>query len=137
MDRIVVPVRYPLSLHSNRTLSEAISIADTNEAQLIVLHVNLYQSGRKVTRAKLKQAVEAEYGQLSNVRYAVRTGFLIEETILNEIIAEDADMVVIGHQQVSRWRRMLRKLYDEPNIESYLRQRLSCEIVTIRPDQRP
>jgi nucleotide-binding universal stress UspA family protein len=137
MKNVVVPVRYPLSLHSKRTLSEAITIAEQNEAPLTVLHVNLYQGGKRISRKKLKQAVEAEFGRLPNVRYAVRTGFLVEETILNEIVAEDADVVVIGHKLVSRWRKVLRRLYNEPDVESYLRQRLSCEIVTVSPNQRP
>ncbi|WP_135822756.1 universal stress protein [Halostella litorea] len=134
MTRIVVPVRYPLSKHSKRTLSEALSIAADREGELTVLHVNLYQNGKTVTRSALKRAVEGEFGDLSNVRYAVRTGFLVEESILEEVAAEDADVVVIGHKQVGRWRRVLRRILDEPDIERYLKQRLSCQIVTVGLD---
>ena len=131
MTRVVVPVRYPLTDHSRKTLSEAVSIADERDAELTVLHVNLYQNGKTVRRSDLKRAVERSFGELPNARYAVRTGFLVEESILEEVAAEDADVVVIGHKQVGRWRRMLRRIVGEPDIETYLNQRLSCEIVTV------
>jgi nucleotide-binding universal stress UspA family protein len=131
MSRLIVPVRYPLSDHSKQTLAEAVSIADERDAELTILHVNLYQNGKKVRRSDLKRAVEREFGTLPNARYAVRTGFLVEESILEEVAAEDADLVVIGHKQVGRWRRMLRRIVGEPDIQTYLNQRLSCEIVTV------
>ena len=96
-----------------------------------MLHVDLYQNGRKVTRTDLKRAVEDSVGELDGTRYAVRQGFVVEETILEEIAAEEADVVVIGHKQVGRWRRMIRSLTSDPDIESYLRDRLDCEVITV------
>ncbi|MDZ7702163.1 MAG: universal stress protein [Halobacteriales archaeon] len=130
MTRVVVPVRYPLSKHSKRTLGHAIEVAHEREAALTVLHVDLYQQGRNVTRSELKAAVEAEYGALSNARYVVRTGFLVEETILEEVAAEGADVVVIGEKQVGRWRATVRRLVGDPDIESFLREELDAQIVT-------
>jgi nucleotide-binding universal stress UspA family protein len=129
--RVVVPVRYPLTEHSKRTLAEAIDIAEERDAALAVLHVNLYQRGREVSRAELKRAVEAEFGRVNHARYVVREGFLVEETILEEVAAEEADVVVIGHKQVSRWRQMLQKLTSNPDIESYLREKLDADVVTV------
>jgi hypothetical protein len=60
----------------------------------------------------------------------VRSGFLVEETILDEVAAEGADYVVIGRKQQGRWRRMLRSIVDEPDVESYLREKLDCTVVT-------
>jgi hypothetical protein len=40
-------------------------------------------------------------------------------------------VVVIGRKQAGRWRRMLRRVLDEPDVESYLRQQLDCEVVTV------
>lgn len=131
MTQVVVPVRYPLTDHSRATLEEAIRIAADEEASLTILHVNLYQNGRPVTRSQLKQAVEAEFGKLSNVRYSVRKGLLVEQSILEEIAAEEADVVVIGKKQVSRWRQMVRRITDDPNIEEFLRDRLDCKVVTV------
>jgi len=131
MTQVVVPVRYPLSDHSQRTLAEAIEIAKQEAATLTVLHVNLYQEGNRITRGKLKQAVEREFGTVENARYAVRDGILVEESILEEAVAENADIVVIGKKQAGRWRRMVRRLVDDPDIESFLRNELDCDIVTV------
>ena len=130
MPQVVVPVRYPLSDHSKATLATAIDIATERGARLTVLHVNKYQRHGVVTRAQLKKAVEREFGRLPNARYVVRKGLLVEETLLDEIVAEDADVVVIGKKQAGRWRRMIRRLVDDPDIEHYLRAELDCDVVT-------
>ncbi|WP_436343671.1 universal stress protein [Natronorubrum sp. FCH18a] len=131
MSLVVVPVRYPLSKHSRRTLERAIEVARERDASLTVLHVDLYQNGKKVTRIDLKTAVENVFGRLENVRYVVRTGFLVEESILDEVAAEDADAVVIGSQQASRLRRIFQRFTDNPNIDRYLRTHLDCEVITV------
>ncbi|WP_115863618.1 universal stress protein [Halorussus litoreus] len=131
MTLVVVPVRYPLTGHSKRTLEEAVRVAEERDAALTVLHVNVYHRGREVTRANLRRAVEAEFGKLPNARCVVREGFLVEETILDEVVAEEADVVVIGHKQASRWRRALRRLTSDPDVETYLRGKLDTEIVTV------
>jgi len=132
MTRVVVPVRYPLSKHSKATLREAIDIAADPDAALTVLHVDLYQNSHNVTRAELKRAVEDEFGPLETVRYVVRRGFLVEETILEEVAAGDADVVVIGSKQAGRWRGMLNRILDDPDVESFLREKLDCQVVTVR-----
>jgi nucleotide-binding universal stress UspA family protein len=132
MTLVVVPVRYPLSRHSNATLREAVRIADERGADLTVLHVDLYQDSHNVSRVDLKRAVESEVGSLPNARFVVRKGFLVEETILEEVAAEGADVVVIGTKQAGRWRRMLRRVLDDPDIEGYLREKLDCTVVTVR-----
>ncbi|ELY85441.1 MULTISPECIES: universal stress protein [Natrialba] len=131
MALVVVPVRYPLTKHSRRTLERAIDIAREREAALTVLHVDLYQNGKKVTRIDLKNTVERSIGPVENARYVVRTGFLVEESILDEVAAEDADVVVVGSQQASRFRRLFRRLTDNPDIDRYLRTHLDCEVITV------
>lgn len=134
METVVVPVRYPLSKHSRATLSRAIDVAAEREATLIVLHVDLYQENGRITRSELKDTVESEFGNLPNTRYAVRSGLLVEETILEEVAAEGADVVVIGQKQQSRWRSMIRRLVDDPDIESYLDQELDCDVISVDAD---
>jgi nucleotide-binding universal stress UspA family protein len=134
MTRVVVPVRYPLTEHSKGTLAEAIRVAEARDGALTVLHVNLYHRGREVSRADLRRAVESEFGHLSHTRYVVREGFLVEETILEEVAAEDADVVVIGHKQAGRWRRMLRKLTSDPDVDAYLREKIDAEVITVGRD---
>lgn len=131
MALVVVPVRYPLTTHSRRTLEQAIEIAREREATLTILHVNLYQRGKKVTRIDLKQAVERSFGPLENARYVVRSGFLVEESILEEVAAEGADAVVIGNKQASRLRRLFQRFTDNPDIDTYLRNHLECDVITV------
>ncbi|NHN40637.1 universal stress protein [Halorubellus sp. JP-L1] len=131
MTRVLVPVRYPLSNHSKRTLSAAVDLAAERDAALTVLHVNLYQDGGSVTRSDLKAAAERAVDVDVDTRYVVRKGFLVEETILDEAAAEAADVVVIGTKQAGRWRRMLRRLFDDPDVDAYLREHLDCEVVTV------
>jgi nucleotide-binding universal stress UspA family protein len=133
MTLVVVPVRYPLSRHSKATLEEAVRIADERDADLTVLHVDLYQDNRGVTRAELKAAVEREFESLDRTRFVVRKGFLVEETILEEVAAEGADVVVIGTKQASRWRRMLQRFLDDPDIETFLREKLDATVITVSP----
>lgn len=131
MARVVVPVRYPLSSRSKRTLSTAIDVAVDNDAELTVLHVNLYQNGHEASRADLKRVVESEFSRLPKARYIVRSGFLIEEAILDEIAAEEPDIVVVGNKQASRWRRAVNRLVRNPDIESFLRTHLDCAVITV------
>ncbi|NGM70814.1 universal stress protein [Natronolimnobius sp. AArcel1] len=131
MSLVVVPVRYPLSKHSRRTLERAIDVARERDAALTVLHVDLYQNGKKVTRIDLKNAVEQTTGPIENARYVVRTGFLVEESILDEVAAEEADAVVIGRKQASRLRRIFQRFTDNPDIERYLRDHLDCDVITV------
>jgi nucleotide-binding universal stress UspA family protein len=131
MSLVVVPVRYPLTKHSRRTLERAIEIARERGAALTIVHVDLYQNGKNVTRIDLKNAVEGAFGRLENARYVVRTGFLVEESILDEVAAEGADVVVVGGRQASRLRRLFQRVTDNPDIEQYLREHLDCEVITV------
>jgi Holliday junction resolvase-like predicted endonuclease len=44
-------------------------------------------------------------------------------------------VVVTGAKQAGRWRRTIRKFLDGSDIESYLKQRLDCTIVTVRANR--
>lgn len=131
MTQVVVPVRYPPNDHSSETLAEGVRIAREEDADLTVLHVDLYHDSQNVTRRQLKRAVAEEVDGLRNVRYVVRRGLLVEETILEEVAAEGADVVVIGKQQAGRWRRMIRRLVDDPDIEHFLEEEVDCKVVTV------
>ena len=131
MTLVVAPVRYPLTTRSYATLETAVEVARDRDAAITVLHVNLYQNGKTVTRTELKSAVERRVGKIEHARYVVRSGFLVEESILDEVAAENADVVVIGQKQASRWRRIIRRFTDDPDIDSYLRSHLDCEVITV------
>lgn len=131
MTQVVVPVRYPLSKHSRATLERAVEVARAEDADLTVLHVNLYQDNEHTSRSGLKRAVEDAVGRLPNARYVVRTGLLVEETILDEVVTQRADIVVIGRKQASRWRRMVRRIADDPDIEQFLADEIDARIITV------
>jgi nucleotide-binding universal stress UspA family protein len=133
MSLVVVPVRYPLSKHSKATLEEAVRIAEERDADLTVLHVDLFQDNRSVSRVDLKREVESKLGRLERARYVVRRGFLVEETIMDEVAAENADAVVIGSKQAGRWRKMLNKLFEAPDVGQYLEDQLDCTVITVSP----
>lgn len=133
MTLVVVPVRYPLTDHSRSTLETAIRVTEERDATLTVLHVNLYQQGGSITRRELKRDVEAAFGDLPRTQYVVRSGLLVEETILDEVAAQGADVVVIGRKQVSKWRSMIQKLVDDADVERFLRDELDCEVVAASP----
>lgn len=129
---VLVPVRYPLTAESRRTLQAAAALAIERGGELSVLHVNIFQDGsRQVTRETLQRAVERAVDDLPPVRYVIRSGFLVEQVILDEAVACQAAVVVIGRKQGGRWRRMRSRLVDEPDVEQFLRDRLDCEVVTV------
>ncbi len=131
MTLVLVPVRYPLSQHSKATLQRAIEIAEERDADLTVFHVDLYQEGRHVTQTELKRSIEQEIGELPRARFLVRRGFLVEETILEEAVEEEADVVVIGSKQEGRFRSLLRRVLPSPDIDEYLAERYDCSVVTV------
>ena len=131
MTLVVVPVRYPLSKHSKATLGEAVRIAEERDADLTVLHVDLFQNNHNVSRVDLKREVESEIGRIDRARYVVRQGFLVEETIMEEVADEDADVVVIGSKQAGRWRKMLNRLFEAPDVGRYLEEQLDCTVITV------
>ena len=130
MTRIVVPVRFPLVNASRGTLTFARELAEARDADLTVLHINVYHHNRHVTREELKHEVETHVGTIPDARYVVRSGFLVEECILEEAAAEDADVVVIGRRVSSRMRWALDRLRSNPQVDTYLRTHLDCEVVT-------
>jgi nucleotide-binding universal stress UspA family protein len=130
MTAVVVPVRYPLSEHSRATLRRAIEVADDLDAELTVIHVNLYHNTGRVSRADLKEAVETAVGRRPNTRYVVRTGLLVEETLLDEVANLRADVVVVGKKQANRWRQMVRRIAGDPDIERFLSEELDAKVVT-------
>ncbi len=133
MGTVLVPVRYPLSQTSRHTLEQAIGIAEEREAEVIVLHVDLFQNGDHVTRTDLKREVEQVVGRVPRARYVVRRGFLVEEGILEELADSVADVAVIGQKQLGRWRRALNRMRSDPDIAEYLQDRIECEIVVVTP----
>jgi len=131
--KVIVPVRYPLTRNSRRTLERALEMRDENDAKVVVLHVNLIQERKKASRSELRDEVLSEYPELNDASFVVRRGFLIEESIVDEVASQDADAVVIGSTRAGVLRRTFRRLIgNEPNIERFLRQNLDVTTIVVR-----
>ncbi|QIO24205.1 universal stress protein [Haloarcula sp. JP-L23] len=132
---ILVPIRYPLTDKSARTLAFAGRLAhDHAPADLQVLHVNLYQTGDDTQTTELTRAISST---LDDVEASVTTrqGFLVEEVILEEATQIDADIIVVGANQQSTWRRLLRRLLqDDPEVGSFLRERTTNDTEIMEVD---
>lgn len=125
---VLVPIRYPLTKGSRRTLEEAVSIADERDASLVVLHVDLFYDRRGVTIGDLRRAVRRAVGDLEGARYVVKEGLLVEETILEEALKRDVDLVVLGRDQRPRWKRMMSQLLSRPDVDAYLEEEWEGEV---------
>lgn len=132
---ILVPIRYPLTDQSARTLAAAGRLAnDHAPADLRVLHVNLYQTGDKTQTAELTRSISST---LDGVEASVTTrqGFLVEEVILEEATQIDADIVVVGANQQPTWRRLLRRLLqNDPEVSSFLRDHTTAKTAIMEVD---
>jgi K+-sensing histidine kinase KdpD len=128
---LLVPVQFPLTEDSTRTISQAMELAtQLDDPHLYILHVNLTYRGKPVKRNELQRSVEAAVGNLPHASYHVRTTHLLEEAILNEAKQQGADYVIIGHSQRARWRRALAsRLNMAVDLESFLPQHLDVEVV--------
>lgn len=131
--KILVPVRYPLNEDNRSTLARGFELAEeVEDSEVVVLHVNLFQNMQDVSRADLRQRVEEMFPDRQNVSYVIREGFLIEESILEVAANEKADVIVIGRNRSGRLRRAMRRLIgNDPDIESFLREKLDVDIQVV------
>lgn len=132
---ILVPIRYPLTDESARTLAAAGRLAnDRAPADLRVLHVNLLQTGADVHTADLTGAISSVLDGV-DASVSTRRGFLVEEVILEEATQIDADVVVIGANRKARWRQLLSRLVgNEPVVGSFLREHAPRAIDVVEVD---
>lgn len=115
---------------SEMAVRQAVEVAQTHDSNLTVLHVNLYQSKRRVRRSQLKREVESKLGRLPRTQYIVTPGVLVEEAVRDEAVAENADFVVLEGKRAGYLQRMNRHLFATPDVEQFLRRHLDCQIIT-------
>lgn len=118
---ILVPIRYPLTDESARTLAAAGRIArEHRPADVNVLHVNLMQYKGDTKTGELTRAISSVLDGV-DASVTTRRGFLVEEVILNEANQMGADMIVVGADSNPRWRRLVRRILgSEPAVGAYL-----------------
>lgn len=135
---VLVPIRYPLTDESARTLDAAGRIAaDHDDVEVVVVHVDRFQNNEDTETGELTRAIRAV---LDDVDTAVitRRGFFVEEVLLEEAQALEADVIVVGASQTARWRRLLRRLLgNDPAVGTYLRQETSDDVEVVEVDADP
>lgn len=126
---ILVPIRYPLTEASSRTLTAAERLAiERAPAELRVLHVNLFQNNERTKPSEILRAISSVLDEIE-ATVSTRRGFMVEEVILAEARAINADVVVVGENQKAAWRRFLSRIAgNTPDIGSFLRQNIGSEI---------
>lgn len=127
---ILVPIRYPLTAQTTQTLAYAERLAhcqDGEDGRLLVLHVNMIHYNEQRRHHEIRRAIEPLLDR-TQFTVSVRRGYLVEEAILDEALAEDVDVIVIGKNQTSLWRRLGRKITgNDPAIAPFLRTHLADE----------
>jgi len=135
--KILAPVRYPILDQGRRTLLKAKELAVDYDADLVILYVNLFQEGDDIKKIELRREVDRILDNL-NAQYIVKEGFLVEEVILDEIIRQNPDIVVIGKNQESKWKKLVRGLIKKTDVnryftdvESYIKDKADTEVIVV------
>ena len=132
---ILVPIRYPLTDESARTLGMAGRLAQKHApSDLRVLHVNLYHSGRETKTVELTRAISSTLAGVET-EVTTRRGFLVEEVILKDATQMGADIVVVGTNQQPWFRRLVSRVFgSEPDVSSFLRENTSDSVAVVDVD---
>jgi len=123
---ILVPIRFPITNQNIRTVKKAKEIA-SNGGYITMLHINLFQHGERVTENELRNEIEGKIGGI-DANYMVREGFVVEESILEEIVKLKPDIVVIGKNQESKLKKIFKKFMYDIDIENFLMKKCDCDI---------
>jgi K+-sensing histidine kinase KdpD len=108
---LLVPIRYPLTDDSARTLATGGRLASERApANLVVLHVDLLHHHESTKTTELARAIDATLEGVAT-RVTTRQGFLVEREIVESVRQWDADVVVLGERHEATWRRYLRRLF--------------------------
>jgi nucleotide-binding universal stress UspA family protein len=129
---ILVPIRYPLTARSTRTLEHASQLADDCDAkQLIALHIDLLQHGQVTTPEEIHEAIAPAIPDQSVSVYVTRS-FLLEKAILEEAETINADVIVLGKSRKVPWRRVLDRIVGTgPDVVPFLSKYTTAEIVVV------
>lgn len=126
---LLLPVRYPLTATSTRTLQYAAErLEQTSNADFRVLHVNLLYRDGTARPAEIARAIEPFVGQY-DPDVVVRRGMLVEGIISEEAARFGADLIILGDDDRPWWRRAFgRLLWSDPDIATHLRTQTESRI---------
>jgi K+-sensing histidine kinase KdpD len=133
---LLVPIRYPLTDDSARTLAAGGRLASERApANLVVLHVDLLHRQESTKTAELARAIDATLEGVAT-RVTTRQGILVEREIVESVRQWDADAVVLGERHDATWRRYLRRLFRrEQGVANYLSSHVppGVEVLEVDP----
>ncbi|OKY77220.1 MAG: Nucleotide-binding protein UspA family [Candidatus Methanohalarchaeum thermophilum] len=128
--RILTPIRFPIKYQNKRTLEKAMELSKEHEAELVILHVNLFQNGDTITEAELMREIRDKVGNFE-ASLVIKEGFLVEESILEEIVRVDPDLVVVGRKEKSVWNKITRKFMGTKRVDHFLKENCECEVISV------
>lgn len=130
--RILVPIHYPLTTASTKTLERAARIAARDDAEaVVVLHVvERFQHRRCAPRWEIYRDVSPMFPDRA-VSLSVTRDFLVEEAILEEAKSVRADVIVVGKTQKRAWRRLLDRVASKRDLVPFLRAHTDADVVVV------
>lgn len=128
--RALVPIRDPSTPPSKRTLDHAKTLLEAG-VELVIVHVNLYHVRDSTRWTDLKRSISPHLGN-HDANYVVRRGSSVEEVILEEAVANDVDIIVVGKNDQPRWLQTInRALGTKRDVATSLHDRASCTVEVI------
>lgn len=97
---------------------------------LIILHVPLIQYSKKASRNELRETVYRKFGKVP-VHFVVRSGYVLEEAIIDEAARQQVDRIVIGSKSRTLRGKIALLLGLWTDLKTVLEQELDIEIETI------
>ncbi|WP_226041445.1 universal stress protein [Natrinema sp. DC36] len=128
----MVPIRYPLTGTSIRTLEHANDLVKSEDiSEVYVLHINIFQNGENYNRYEISRAI-SPFFEDCNPTVVTRNGFLVEKLIATEAIDIGADIIVIGENKNPTWKRVLSRIFgNNPDVGSYLREQTPAKVTVV------
>lgn len=132
MARILVPLRYPITVMGKKTLKKAKEIAKKDD-YLIIYHVNLLYEDESISKKQLQKTVEEiipEFKDNKKVTYSVENSYLLDESILKKISTSRIGAVIMGKSMIPRWRKFL-KFWGAYKISDEIKKAAECKVIVV------
>ncbi len=133
MDRVLVPLRYPITERGKKTLKKALEAYNPEESSLIFYHINLLYEDERISRKQLKMSVEELIPELKdslNVVYSVENSYLLDESILKKISTSRISAAILGASMAPRWRKFL-KFWGAYKISDEIKNAAECKVIVV------
>ncbi|MFQ5815386.1 MAG: hypothetical protein ACE5G7_02700 [Candidatus Hydrothermarchaeaceae archaeon] len=133
MSRILVPLRYPITVRGKKTLRKALEVSRQEDTYLIIYHVNLLYEDERISWKQFQKVVEKiipEYKDNKKVTYSVENSYLLDESILKKIYSGRISAVIMGKSMSPRWRKFL-KFWEAYKISDEIKKAAECKVIVV------